>query len=380
MSVDFINLPSNFWWFLFFTYFLNFFISLILSKLSLNLALKWGILDNPKTNLHRKKQKEAVPLLGASGFILSSTFLMAFVWLLIKDFFNNLPIFGDYFFEIKEFLVNNLEPFKIIWIFLSLLILFVAGFLDDKFQFSSKIMILPIFLAIFATVFFGEISINSLSAPFSNFLPQNLFLQNMLAVFWLLICISATKFLDGLDGLVSSLGIIALGSISLISLILNVNQPFVFLIAMIWMAGILGFLPYNYPNAKVYLGEGGSLIIGYLIGVLSIISGAKIATTSSVIGWFVYDIIFVMSLRLWQKKNPLEGDRKHWHFRLQDLGIKKWQVLWLTNCLVLITAFFGVILPTTFKPYLLILQAVILLFIFALTEFIQKSKIIDKKK
>lgn len=375
MTLDFIDFPKRILLFLAVIFVINLITSLILTRFSLFLAEKWQVLDAPDSNPERKKQDRPIPLLGATGFILSSSFWTVFIWALLRNRLFDLELLDiEFLLEIRVFLLRNLDSFKLVWIFVSVLILFIAGFLDDKFKFSSKIMILPITLAVLITVFLGGVNISTLSPTFSWLLPSNPFLQSLLAVVWLIVCISATKFLDGLDGLVSSLGIMALISIATVSSFTHVNQPFILFLAILWASGILGFLPYNYPNAKIYLGEGGSLIIGFLIGVLSILSGAKIATSSAVIGWFVYDILFVMGLRILRGKNPLEGDRLHWHFRLQDLGLKKWQVLWLTNLLVLITALLGIFLPPDDKPYLFISQAVFLLLIFALTEFVFKNK------
>jgi UDP-GlcNAc:undecaprenyl-phosphate GlcNAc-1-phosphate transferase len=373
MNVKFIVFSKEFLPLFIFIFIINFFSSLILTRFSLFLAKKYKILDSKESNPNRKTQKKPVPLLGATGFIFSSSFWMVLIWLVAK---NKLPFLDfseiEVFSNLDLFLLKNLDVFKLFWIFISILILFLAGFLDDKFKFSSKIMILPILTAVLTTVFLGGVSISTLSYSFIWLLPSNLFLQDLLAVIWLILCISATKFLDGLDGLVSSLGIIALLTIATVASFANVDQPFIVFLAILWAVGILGFLPYNYPDAKIYLGEGGSLIIGFLIGVLSILSGAKIATSSAVIGWFVYDILFVMSLRILRKKNPLEGDRLHWHFRLQDLGLKKWQVLWLTNFLVFISALLGIFLPTHLKLYFLIFQGVFLIFIFTLTELLSK--------
>jgi UDP-GlcNAc:undecaprenyl-phosphate/decaprenyl-phosphate GlcNAc-1-phosphate transferase len=349
---------------------LNFLVAFLLTKFFQSLALKFNILDSPASAPNRKNHKQPIPLLGGFGFIISSSFFTGILWLLVKA--NHIGYnWPNWFLEIIQPLGNNLEPFKIIWVFVAILILLIAGFLDDKFQFSSKIMILPITLAILVVIFFGDIKIEGLSYPFDQKL--NIYTQYFLTFIWLLLCISATKFLDGLDGLVASLGIIGLVSIGITSLLPQVSQPFIFVFCLIWTSGILGFLPYNLPDAKLYLGEAGSVTIGFIIGILAILSGAKVATASSVVGWFIYDISFVMILRILQKKNPLVGDRQHWHFRLQDLGLSKTQTLLITNFIVIISAFLGITLPTSQKIYLLIFQAIILLSIFVITIYLKKK-------
>jgi UDP-GlcNAc:undecaprenyl-phosphate/decaprenyl-phosphate GlcNAc-1-phosphate transferase len=327
-------------------------------------ALKNGITDDPLSAPHRKNQKEPIPLIGATGFIICSIISTAILWFV-----------NQAFFEINLNLGISLP--NIIWILFSLIILAIGGYYDDKLHLSPKKMFPFILISLLIAVIGGGLKIEILSYPFTSILPNIAFLHSLLAFIWIGFCLTATKFLDGLDGLVTTVGIIALLSISSISLFPNVNQPLVFGFAMIWVAGLLGFLPYNFPNAKLYLGEGGSEIIGFIIGVLSILSGAKVATSSTVIGWFILDIVLVMLARILQHKNPFKGDRLHWHFRLIDMGLSKLQVLSLTTIIIIITSQSGLFFPTLYKVYVLLIQAIILLAIFGISLVLYQKR---KKK
>jgi UDP-GlcNAc:undecaprenyl-phosphate GlcNAc-1-phosphate transferase len=224
------------------------------------------------------------------------------------------------------------------------------------------------------TVLLGDLRITSFSYPFDQFLVGSVWLQYLMAFVWIGMCLTATKFLDGHDGLVATVGIISLLTISVVATLPNVMQPFIVLSALLWAAGIAGFLPWNLPNAKGYLGEGGSQIVGFIIGVLSILSGAKIATASTVLGWFIFDILFVFTLRVLNGKSPFEGDRLHWNFRLLDAGMSKSQVLFFTAVILIISAILGVILDTSDKLYLVAGQGVFLLILFVITSFIKRGK------
>jgi UDP-GlcNAc:undecaprenyl-phosphate/decaprenyl-phosphate GlcNAc-1-phosphate transferase len=261
-----------------------------------------------------------------------------------------------------------------LWIALALLILMVGGYFDDKLHLPPKKMFPFILLSLLIVVIGGGLKIEVLSYPFAYILPDIGILHSFLAFVWIGFCLTATKFLDGLDGLVSTVGIIGFLSIASVSLLPNVNQPLVFGFAMIWVAGLIGFLPFNFPDAKLYLGEGGSEIIGFTIGVLSILSGAKVATASTVIGWFILDIILVMAVRVFQKKSPFTGDRLHWHFRLIDIGFSKLQVLSLTAIMIIITAQLGLFFPSELKLYVLISQALFLLIVFAISMILYQKK------
>jgi UDP-GlcNAc:undecaprenyl-phosphate/decaprenyl-phosphate GlcNAc-1-phosphate transferase len=132
-------------------------------------------------------------------------------------------------------------------------------------------------------------------------------------------------------------------------------------LAGVWGFCILGFLPFNLPNAKMYLGEIGSEMIGFIIGVLSILSGAKVATVGSIIGWFVLDLLLVFAIRVSKGKNIFMGGREHWPFRLLDNGLNKWQVLMVTLVAVVFTSILGLFLPTLYKPFVLVIQFFILM-------------------
>jgi UDP-GlcNAc:undecaprenyl-phosphate GlcNAc-1-phosphate transferase len=347
---------------------LNLVISYFGTEFTIYLASKFSVVDNPSSNPERKSQKLPIPLLGATTFILCSTFFTGLVWLMRKSIFAPVNIN-----TLGEILGRNLSPFKLIWVFVAIAIILIAGFLDDKFKFKSKIMFLPIAAAIAVAVYFGDLRIEALSFPFNQIIPDNEYLHHLFSFLWIGFCLAATKFLDGHDGLVSTVGIIGFITIASTSLLIPVNQPLIFAMSLIWATGLLGFLPWNLPEAKIYLGEAGSQIIGFMIGVLSILSGAKVATASSIMSWFILDVIFVMSYRVLQKKNPFKGDRLHWHFRLMDMGFSKIQVLAITATILAITGFFGVTLPPSQKLYFLIGQTLFFVVVFVSTILLRKK-------
>ena len=355
----------------------NLLFSFVLTFGSFRLATKLGVMDKKDSAPDRKDQKDPIPLLGATGFIISSLFFTGVVWLFRKNFFTDFVVDPEIQIRLTRFsfeLGKNLLPFRLFWVFVGALIIMIGGFLDDKFQFRSKVVFIPTFVGLLVTVLLGDLRITSFSYPFDQFLVGSVWLQYLMAFVWIGMCLTATKFLDGHDGLVATVGIISLLTISVVATLPNVMQPFIVLAALLWAAGIAGFLPWNLPNAKGYLGEGGSQIVGFIIGVLSILSGAKVATASTVLGWFIFDILFVFTLRVLNGKSPFEGDRLHWNFRLLDAGMSKSQVLFFTAVILIISAILGVILDTSDKLYLVAGQGVFLLILFVITSFIKRGK------
>jgi UDP-GlcNAc:undecaprenyl-phosphate/decaprenyl-phosphate GlcNAc-1-phosphate transferase len=336
-----------------------FIISYFGTQKSIGVINSLGIVDSQNSAPSRKLQSTPVPLLGGLVFTLVGILGMLSVWATWK--FN---LFG-----LSQILTTNISSnFYIAWVIIALIIIIIGGFLDDKYRLSSVQMLIPINLALFVAVVFGNIRISSLSYPFDIVFTDIVFLQYFFAYIWIGLCLAATKFLDGHDGLVGSVGILSLGSIAIVSLFENVNQPMVFTFAIVWIASIAGFLPFNLPNARIYLGEIGSEVIGFMIGVLSIISGAKVATVGSIIGWFVLDLLLVFWIRYRAGKGLLEGGREHWHFRLYDAGLTKWQVLGITFGIISVTLVLGLILPTLYKPFVLLLQLVVLVIVYYFTQ------------
>jgi UDP-GlcNAc:undecaprenyl-phosphate/decaprenyl-phosphate GlcNAc-1-phosphate transferase len=333
--------------------------SRFLTKWILSQSQKWMVLDNPSLATDRKFQEQPIPLLGGLSFIFTCGISSIFIWFIQK---NNL-------FGLQEYLGQNLDyVFKMSWILVGGLVLTLGGILDDKYTFSAKWLALFVFTGLSIAVFGGGLAIETFSYPFDKILPNSSFLSPILAFIWIGLCICATKFLDGHDGLVASVGVLNLIVIALIASFTNINQPLIIILALIWASGILGFLPYNLPNAKIYLGESASEVIGFVIGVLSILSGAKVATTSGIIGWFIFDLILVIYLRKKAGNSILKAGREHWHFRLLDSGINKSQVLFVTLSILIVSSIFSILLPTSYKLFSILGQFIVLIIIFLFTQ------------
>jgi UDP-N-acetylmuramyl pentapeptide phosphotransferase/UDP-N-acetylglucosamine-1-phosphate transferase len=150
-----------------------------------------------------------------------------------------------------------------------------------------------------------------------------------------------TKFLDGLDGLATSVSSIGALMVLLLSLTVAYFQPDVALLAVIVLGAQLGFLFWNFHPASIFLGEGGSTLVGYLVGMLAVISGGKLATALLVLGVPLLDVVWIVlrRYRAGGMKQIFVGDRKHLHHRLFDLGWSQTQIVLLY---VFISGMFGV--------------------------------------
>lgn len=159
-----------------------------------------------------------------------------------------------------------------------------------------------------------------------------------------------TKFLDGLDGLVSGIGAIGAIILFIVSLFWDVPQSGTSILALILAGSCLGFLRYNWHPAKIFLGESGSVFIGFMLAVLAIISGAKIATALLIMGIPMLDVAWVILRRIFKEhKSPFAGDAKHLHFRLLQVGFSHRRAVLFLYLLVIIFGTSSLFLQSQYK-------------------------------
>ncbi|TAK04738.1 undecaprenyl/decaprenyl-phosphate alpha-N-acetylglucosaminyl 1-phosphate transferase [Patescibacteria group bacterium] len=290
--------------------------ALLLTPAVAALARGTGAVDHPAGE--RKKHGRDVPLLG--GIAIFAPLVVVLLVFVEQGVFNGV-------------LFNPAIPTRsIIGLILGGAILMIGGWLDDRYNLKPAVQFLfPVAAALTAVAcgihipyvrspFGGDIlsfEAARIALPFGSIL----FPADPLTVLWLLLLMYTTKFLDGLDGLVTGLTGIAAVVMFFVALRPEVGQTATAILALVIAGAFLGFLPWNWSPAKVFLGEGGSLFAGYAIGILAVISGSKVATTLLVLGIPLLDLIGVILQRVAQRLPPTRGDRRHLHFRLVDAGL-----------------------------------------------------------
>lgn len=239
---------------------------------------------------------------------------------------------------------DEIAGLRLFGLILGGLILVIGGALDDKYDLTPAVQILFPLAASTLVVLTGT-HISYITNPFGGeiVLDQIKFggypvFGSILVFLWVLGMTYTTKFLDGMDGLVSGISGIAALVIFGLSLAPEVNQTTTAFIALVFAGAVFGFLPHNFYPARIFLGEGGSTLAGFMIGVLAVISGAKIATALLVFGIPILDAAWVIARRLWFRSSPFVGDKKHLHFRLLDVGLSQRQAVYL---LYFLAALFG---------------------------------------
>jgi UDP-GlcNAc:undecaprenyl-phosphate GlcNAc-1-phosphate transferase len=240
--------------------------------------------------------------------------------------------------------VPRLDPYeniRLIGLLLGSTILFVFGILDDIFEFSSLPQFIGQFIAASVAVLF-QIFIEYFNNPLTGeqTAPWPFIVTVAISFFWLMFMMNTMNWLDGLDGLAAGVAFIA-GAMLFINSAFRVEpaQASVSLLHLALMGTALGFLCYNFYPARLFMG-GGAPLLGYLLGSLSIIGGAKMATILLVMGLPLVDTVWQIVNRLRKGQSPFSGDRGHLHFRLLDRGFSQRQIV---VGYYLFCAFFGVL-------------------------------------
>jgi UDP-GlcNAc:undecaprenyl-phosphate/decaprenyl-phosphate GlcNAc-1-phosphate transferase len=327
-------------------------LSLIIGYFWRKLAFSWQLLDYPG---ERKIHKKPIPLAG--GW---SIFFAFFLTLLLV---NQVLISGD------------LNYSHWLGFFAGALVIMIGGTLDDIYNLKAKWQVIFPFLAIIF-VLFGGVEISQLSQPFSEIISfENLtYLSSIIIIFWLLGMMYTTKLLDGLDGLVAGLGAIASFIIFLFTSLTAYSQPDIAIASLIFSGACLAFLIFNFSPASMFLGEGGSLLIGFVLGVLAIISGAKIAIALLIMGIPALDVLWTIIRRLKAGKNPFSfSDKKHLHHRLLDLGFSQKQTSFFYYFLALFFGSLSLILQSQGKIIALFFLIILMIIIVAYFQFKNKN-------
>ncbi len=271
----------------------------LLASIIRTAAEHFGVLDYPDSE--RKQHRRPTPLLGGVAIFLAV---------------------GISLYAGRSIIVSgNLEAHHWLGVLAGAACLIIGGIIDDVKKLSAgKQIIFPVLAAVCVIV--GGVGIEKVTNPFGGYIYLAPAVSAAFAFVWILGMTYTTKLLDGLDGLVTSVAGIGSFIIFLFTMTTRWYQPDVGFAALMVSAACFGFLILNWHPAKIFLGEAGSLFLGFMLGVLSIISGGKIAIALLIMGIPILDVAWTIVRRLMAGRNPFRfGDRQHLHFRLLDSGI-----------------------------------------------------------
>ncbi|HWA52263.1 MAG TPA: MraY family glycosyltransferase [Patescibacteria group bacterium] len=275
-------------------------ISAIISFLSTPLVIKFawicGLIDDPKKNKH-PKVLHTHPIPRGGG-------LAIFIAILITSLLF-LPL-------TKEFSA----------ILIGASIILIMGLLDDKYNLNPYLRLIIQFICAAIVVFSGT-TINFITNPGGGIINLPFAIGAGISVFWIVFLMNGLNFgAKGVDGQLS--GVVAIAAITIVLLTLklgvNLTQIPVLILGSILAGSFLGFLPWHIYPQKIMPSFSGSNLAGFFLGILSILSTAKVGTLLVVLAIPLIDTGYVIIRRIISGKSPFWGDRGHLHHRLLDSG------------------------------------------------------------
>lgn len=267
----------------------------------------------------------------------------------------------------------------------------VVSFIDDRIKLSPWFRLAAQIFAGIIVVMAG-IKIQLFNNPFGaplmldsvefQILGQKIWLFSALAIIaWLVLMMNVMNWLDGIPGLASGISTIAQISIFLLSIqqFHVVDQTAIVTISSVLAASTLAFLIFDFPPPKILMGDTGSMFLGFMLGVLSILAGGKLATALLIMSFPVLDAFWVIFRRLLRGESPLRGDFSHFHHRLLHVGLSEKGALFFNYTLCAIFAGIALLLQSTFEKFIAFLSVFIIMGFIGIILFFRR-KSLDKTK
>ncbi|MDW7674356.1 MAG: MraY family glycosyltransferase [Bacillota bacterium] len=270
-----------------------FVIPLICTPLVKKLAFKIGAVDAPN---HRKVHSKVMPRMGGLAIYL------AFIAAVLVG----LPL--------SESLMG---------LILGATIIVAIGILDDIRDISPKLKLLGQIAAALILVHFG-VDVEFITNPFNGVIALGM-LSIPVTIFWVIGITNAVNLIDGLDGLAAGTAIIT--AITLAIVAWTEGQTVVMYAALILAAATLGFLRFNFHPAQIFMGDSGSMFLGFVLATLSILGLGKSATVISIfipiliLGVPILDTAFAIVRRYLNHQPIFSADKEHLHHRLLAMGL-----------------------------------------------------------
>lgn len=333
-------------------------VSLLTVPLLIRVGHKYGILDQPGRH---KRHKNPTPNLGGIGLFLAT-------WLTVLVSF---ALSGDLLDELSG---------SLLYVLSGALIILLVGLSDDLSPVSAWVK-LAAQAAAGLVLFLGGLKIQLLSTPFGSVEIGSLSI--LVTVLWVVVLTNAINLIDGLDGLASGVSLIGAVTLLFIGQLYDVGAVLVFLAALIGFSIV--FLYYNRYPARIFLGDSGSMQIGYYFAVFSLMFPLKSFTATALyvpllaLGVPMTEVLSSFVRRLAQGKNVMKADRRHLFHYLSLIGFSPRRVVIVFYSLAVIYGLFAVAMFYWNRLIVLGFLAVFMVVIFALF-FILVTKFAPRRR
>ena len=307
------------------------------------LAKHFNLVDVPD---QRKIHKKPTPRIG--GIMIFASFIL--VYLVARKYTTIMPTTG----------------FNKVWVLVALVSAFGLGLADDVKNIRA-------YQKLFIQVLIG------LTVAYSGLRIQNItilghqiqfgFFSYVITASWVVALLNAVNLIDGMDGLAAGILIIVMSFTFVIGII--ESNFFVSLISGILLGSLVGFYIFNFPPAKIFMGDGGSYFLGCMYAVISLMGMKKtsmaimMAVPLVLLFLPVADITYITFRRIKKKESIFKADKNHIHHRLLSLGLSARQIIALTYLVCISFGLIGVLIALTGGQYGLIFFLLIMCLVMA---------------
>lgn len=283
-------------------------LSLVITPLVGRVAMKFGVVDLPS---ERKIHKSPIPRAGGVSIFLA--FALSILPTILPQILNQ-----------SELLMTVMKEYRLIYVAIGGSLIFALGFIDDLYRLGYKVKFMAQVLSALIA-YAGGVKISKIFITGFITLHFDWYLSIPITVFWILLVVNSINLIDGLDGLAAGISFFAC-IVLLILCVMADNHLTAFLLAALG-GSILGFLKYNFNPASIFMGDGGSYFIGYLLATFSIIGSIKsqaalvILIPMIALGLPLMDTIWAPIRRFMLGQHIFSPDKQHFHHKLLKLGL-----------------------------------------------------------
>jgi UDP-GlcNAc:undecaprenyl-phosphate GlcNAc-1-phosphate transferase len=351
----------------------SFLLSLILTAIVRKLAVRSGFVAHPAPDRYHQT---VIPLGGGIAIFTSIAVILvaaalAVRFLLVPGRFSSLVQSAnidpaDFMGKITELLVILLVAFG----------LFILGLVDDKKHLNPFLKLAVQFIVAFIAAFFADVRV--------ELFIENRIITSLISTFWIVLIVNTFNFLDNMDG--ASAGIAVIAASILFTAAAISTQVYIGGLALVFIGTLLGFLAFNFPPAKIFMGDAGSLVVGFFLALLTLRTTYYHEALSKqwhtvlmpliVMAVPLYDFASVTLLRISQGKSPFVGDTQHFSHRLKRHGLNDTQTVLTLYLATLATGLSATFLYQVNLPgaILIFVQTIMVLAIIAIFESTVKNQ------
>lgn len=356
-------------------------ISLPATALLTRLGRRAALLDTAGAAGHAKHLRP-VPNIGGVAIYLALMLPvvigLAAVWLIDESQWRDwLPALADHLPRIRETTPSALAMLA------CMMALHIMGLIDDRRSLGPWTKFAVQFAAAAVMTIWFDVRLLTL---LDHYVP---FASVIVTILWIVAITNAINFMDNMDGLAGGVSAIA-AALFMIATILNAQWFIAGTLALL-IGGLIGFLVFNFPPAKIFMGDGGSLVVGFVLAILTARTTFYDPAQSEYAlggGWYgvfmplivlaipLYDFVTVSFIRLRQGKSPFVGDQQHFSHRLVQRGLSRRAAVIVIWGATAVTGIGGISLGSLqgWQAILVGVQTALVLMIIALLEHVSRRR------